>query len=216
MSREIDKRVLKIRDSNDNEKINVFIEEYKPFILNVVSGEKHAYIDIRNDDEFTIGLSAFNEAIEKYDLSRGSFLSYARLIIQSRLRNYWQKENKNSHVELDENVLESSYNEETAKIKMEILLFEQSLREFGLTMDDLVSTAPKHNQTLINLKAIGRRTASDKEIVGYIYQKKKLPVALIAELNNVSKKVIRRSKNQILAIIIIINEDYESILSFLF
>jgi len=40
-----------------------FISEYKPFILKVTSNATGKYIDTRNSDEFSIALSAFNEAM---------------------------------------------------------------------------------------------------------------------------------------------------------
>lgn len=216
MNKYIDLKVIEIRNSNNAEIVSSFIDEYKPFILNVVSDTKKSYIDINNDDEFSIGLLAFDEAIKKYDINKGSFLSYARLVIQSRLKNYWIKENKEKSVELDESIHYGKYSEETSKIKMEILLFEQSLEQFGLSMEDLVDTAPKHKQTLINLKEIGKKAAYNIIVVKYIYDKKKLPITMIAKNQGISKKIIRRSKNQILAIIVLINEEFDNILKFLF
>jgi RNA polymerase sigma factor len=214
MNKNIDKKIIQIRNSNDSDKISCFIEEYKPFILNVVSDTKNAYIDVNNDDEFSIALLAFNEAINKYDISKGSFLSYSRLVIQSRLKNYWTKENKIKTVELDDNIINEKHSEDTSKIKMEILLFEQSLEDFGITIEDLVDTAPIHQATLIQSKEIGKKAEKNSEVVKYIYDKKKLPITMIANNQKISKKIIRRSKNQILAIIIVIHEGFDNIIKF--
>jgi len=45
-----------------------FISDYKPFIIKSVSQIlNNRYIDIENSEEYSVGLIAFNEAIEKYD-----------------------------------------------------------------------------------------------------------------------------------------------------
>ena len=56
--------VLKIQQG-DGVLHNELIEQYKPFVAKTVSGVCKRYIE-ETDDEFSIGLIAFNEAIEKY------------------------------------------------------------------------------------------------------------------------------------------------------
>ncbi len=36
----------------------------------------------------------FYEALEKYNEARGDFLSFARLVIQSRIKDYWAQQNR--------------------------------------------------------------------------------------------------------------------------
>ncbi len=46
------------------------------------------------DEELSIALMAFNEAIDGYDTSKGSFLSFAKLVINRRLIDYLRKKTK--------------------------------------------------------------------------------------------------------------------------
>lgn len=44
------------------------------------------------DDEFSIGMIAFHEAIRGYTKERGAFVNYASMLILSRLNDYRRKE----------------------------------------------------------------------------------------------------------------------------
>jgi RNA polymerase sigma factor len=47
------------------------------------------YIDPKKDDEFSIGLAAFNEAMLTYSAERGSsFLSFAKLVVKRKVIDY--------------------------------------------------------------------------------------------------------------------------------
>jgi len=74
---------------DDKRKRDLFIEAYKPFIAAVVSKICGKYKQYGIDEELSVGLLAFNEAIDKYD-GRGSFLSFAKLVIKSRLYDYFR------------------------------------------------------------------------------------------------------------------------------
>ena len=50
-------------------------------------------LDWNNDDELSIGLIAFNEAINGYNPSLGkSFWNYAQIVIHNRLVDYFRRE----------------------------------------------------------------------------------------------------------------------------
>jgi RNA polymerase sigma factor len=46
------------------------IADYQPFIIKTVSQFMGKYIEIENSEEFSIGLIAFNEAIDCFDESK--------------------------------------------------------------------------------------------------------------------------------------------------
>jgi RNA polymerase sigma factor len=90
--------IQRIKDG-DEELRERFIEDYKPFILGCISRQMNAYVDTQNNEEFSIGLIAFNEAIDRYDRTKGeSFFGFAELVIKSRLISYKRKEMKSSKV----------------------------------------------------------------------------------------------------------------------
>jgi len=57
--------------------------------LKVTSNATGKYIDTRNSDEFSIALSAFNEAIDKFDIEKGyNFFLFSEQVIRRRLIDY--------------------------------------------------------------------------------------------------------------------------------
>ena len=58
-----------------NTDINELIEEYIPFIIKTISKFTNRYVSIENDEEFSIGLFGFYEAIQKYNNDRGPLCS---------------------------------------------------------------------------------------------------------------------------------------------
>ena len=50
------------------------------------------------DDELSIAMFAFHEAILRYSREKGAFLSFAALQIKSRLIDYFRKEKRHSNV----------------------------------------------------------------------------------------------------------------------
>ncbi|MDZ5001680.1 RNA polymerase subunit sigma, partial [Clostridium perfringens] len=83
MLSDINEKVMELK--NDEKKINDFIEEYKPFIIAYCNKSLKRYIDTTNDDEYSIALMAFYEAIKGYNIDKGSFLSYSQRVIKLRL-----------------------------------------------------------------------------------------------------------------------------------
>lgn len=211
MGEELDKKVIDIQVAADKEQMSYLIDDYKPFILKVVTEAKKGYVDLDNDDEFSIALMAFKEAIERYDIKQGNFLSFASLVIRSRLKSYWSSTANKNHFELDEERDKEESFEDSVLLRLEIEAFEKSLEAFGITFDDLIDKVPKHQDTLDKAKEIGRKAAQDEEIIDFLYTKRRLPITLICEKYFISPKVVKRSKLLITSIIILVKEGYGNI-----
>ena len=74
------------------ENLNSLIERHMPFLIRTVSNFTGRYVSIENDEEFSIGLLAFAESVKRYEADRGNFLSFAKLVIESRLKKLCGKE----------------------------------------------------------------------------------------------------------------------------
>src|SRR4051794_25519429 len=159
--RTLEESVLLVQQG-DRTLLNEIIDAYKPFIAKNVSSVCKRYI-YETDDEFSIGLIAFNEAIEKFSPERGSsLLSFSEVIIKRRVIDYLRKQTKNQHVSID--LTYSSLEEESAGMvivnelsfeeykkktdedlrKEEIIQFQALLTSFDLSFSDLVISSPKH------------------------------------------------------------------------
>ena len=86
----------------DNQAADDLIRRYIPFIR--AEGSKFlGRFCTDNDDEYSIAMIAFHEAIMEYSRERGAFLKYAGLLIRSRLTDYARKESRHQgNLSLDE------------------------------------------------------------------------------------------------------------------
>ncbi|MDC1542070.1 methyl-accepting chemotaxis protein [Candidatus Pseudothioglobus singularis] len=91
----LEKLVLSAQNG-DQPTQDYLLERYKPFIATTVSEVCKRYIDAEKDDEFSIGLVAFNEAIFAYSPDKGSsFLSFAKTVIKRRVIDYIRSNSQN-------------------------------------------------------------------------------------------------------------------------
>ncbi|NEY82269.1 RNA polymerase sigma factor SigI [Bacillus sp. 3H-10] len=206
--------------------VDELIESYKPFIAKTVSSVCKRYIN-ESDDEFSIGLIAFNEAIEKYQQEKGSsFLSFADVLIKRRVIDYIRMQSKNensfsfdaSESEEDGTALtplEQKISIEKHKIKTdeemrkeEIIRFQQTIANFGLSFSDLVEQSPKHADARKNAMLIAKALVEHHDLFNALFETKRLPIKGLEELVNVSRKTIERNRKYIIAVAIILNGDF--------
>ncbi|WP_230500449.1 RNA polymerase sigma factor SigI [Sutcliffiella rhizosphaerae] len=204
---------------------NKLIDKYKPFIAKSVSSVCKRYIS-EADDEFSIGLIAFNEAIEKYSKDKGSSLiSFADLIIKRRVIDYIRKESKNTTVTLSEHEVEqddytSNRIEATLSIeefqkqidqeqrREEIKYYQSVLKDFDLSFSDLIECSPKHADARQNAIDVAITLVQNHELKNHLFEKKLLPMKQLESLVDVSRKTIERNRKYIIAVTIILSGDY--------
>ncbi|WP_077211296.1 RNA polymerase sigma factor SigI [Bacillus dakarensis] len=204
---------------------NELISSYKPFIAKSVSSVCKRYIS-ETDDEFSIGLIAFNEAIQKYDSDKGSsLLSFADVLIKRRVIDFIRRQPKNqglsldSRDELEEDSPQSSIEAELSldefqKIKEaeqrreEIIQFSGILKDFGLSFNELIEQSPKHADARKNAMIVAKTLVSDPELQKLLLEKKRLPIKQLEDKVEVSRKTIERNRKYIIAISLIFIGDY--------
>ncbi len=195
------------------------IGQYKSFIRKTVSSVCKRYIH-EQDDEFSIGLLAFDEAIEKYSYKKGaSFLSFAALLIKRDVIDYLRKETRHNLVflkeEQQEEVMEmkaalTEYLKEmeNAERKEEIFHFQEVLKSFRITFQDLVKESPKHRDTRAAMMEVAKIVSAKEELINELFQKKKLPLKQIEDIVQVSRKTLERHRKYIIAMCLIFTNDY--------
>jgi RNA polymerase sigma factor len=206
--------------------LNDIIDSYKPFIAKTVSSVCKRYI-YETDDEFSIGLIAFNEAIEKYSPERGSsLLSFSEVLIKRRVIDYIRKQTKFQHISLD--ITGANYEEESPGNvivnelsldyyhkktdeqlrKEEIIHFQNLLKTFDLSFSDLVENSPKHADARKNAIVAAKMLVENQELRDLLFEKKRLPIKQLEQMVNVSRKTIERNRKYIIAIALILSNDY--------
>lgn len=213
----------------ENEKIiepqatEEFIEKHIPFIISCISKFTGRYVSIENDDEYSIGMMAFVEAIEKYKESRGDFYAFSRLVIESRLKNFFEKENKhikNKSIEdykergtdLVDNLEDHDKDDLNREFTInEIKKLKEEIYDFGFGFEELVNEAPKHKDTREKAIDISEKSSREKDITDFMFVKKRLPIKNMSDRFDVSEKVIRKSKLFIITVIIILFRGYRNL-----
>ena len=108
--REIDENAIKAQ--NDKTLLEKFISEYEPFIMHLSHKIVGSYIS-RSDDQWSVSLLAFNEAVKSYSFEKGSFIPFAEKVIRRRLYDYIRKQsNLSSEVLVNPHAFENNSEEE--------------------------------------------------------------------------------------------------------
>ncbi|MCX7747294.1 MAG: RNA polymerase sigma-I factor [Clostridia bacterium] len=206
-----------------------FIHEYTPFILKVVSQALGKYIDEQNE-EYSIGLSAFNEAIDRFDINRNdNFFNYSERVIKSRIIDYVRKNQKDfntfpfTYFENDENKdFEEKYLRcdedrvfEYIEVKEELEQIHRKLSDFGISLKDLALSAPKHTDSKQLCIRIARILAEDDELYWEFIRKRNIPKTHLSKVVNVNKKTIERNRCFIIAASLILRSNLETMKGYL-
>jgi len=196
-----------------------FISEYRPFILKVTSNALGKYIDTRNNDEFSIAMSAFNEAIDKFDTSKGyNFFLFSEQVIKRRLIDYSRSNRYNKeypfsffddeYVYHDEKFMSRSYiGFEDIEAREDIEEFKNKLKEFGITFLDLVLNVPKHKdsrQLCIKLASI---LAEDEHMYKALMKNKSIPRNELKKKARVHGRTIGNNRKYIIALCLILKSN---------
>jgi RNA polymerase sigma factor len=222
MLSDINEKVMEIK--SDKKKINDFIEDYKPFIIAYCNKSLKRYIDTTNDDEYSIALMAFYEAIKGYNIDKGSFLSYSQRVIKLRLIDYYRRNKKmlmekvieydgdNRDKFINNRSIENYKLEDISYLrKLEIEDLTKELIKYNITFKDLVKASPKWKSTRIKYNKILNYIIKSEEVIEEIIKNNKLPISIIEENVGVPRKTIERSRKYIISVIIILLGDYHYI-----
>ena len=204
--REIDNIVVQVKD--DETALEDFIKSQEGFIIKAASRTSKHYIT-KSDDEWSIALSAFVEAVEKYELEKGSFMAFAELLIRRRLIDWFRINGRNNeviHVEDIENEPDTS--KETEEIKLEILSLEEDLRLYGISFMDLADASPKAQKTSDACRKAINWIIENPVIISQMKENKQLPIKIIENNSGVPRKILERHRKYIIAVVEILAGDY--------
>lgn len=219
----------------DAELRETFISAYRPYIAKVTSRFSKRFIDSARDDEFSIALLAFDEAITHYSSTGGSsFLGFAETVIRRRLIDYVRKEQRHKQsVPLSafdlEDEEESSYNTvetteavaiyeqqlESERRRYEIVAFQEVLTSYGIAFSELADKSPKHKDSREALYEIGSTLARDERMMTLLEMKRQLPIKELLEVCTVSRKTLERNRKFIIAAALIMAGDYPHLQSYI-
>src|SRR5690625_900793 len=195
---------------------DALISDYLPFIKAQVTKIMKRPLDINQDDEYSIAMIAFHEAINGYSKTRGSFLNYAALLIRNRIIDHWRKNNRHNQVIS----LNTPTNDENSTLeelvpgeeyKEEILELSHQMTAFGVSLTDVAENSPKQTRTLSACKSVVAYAREQEEIMEEFLRTKRLPMKKLLEGVDVPRKTIERHRKYIVALLLIYSNGYEII-----
>ena len=209
----------------DNTAADDLIRRYIPFIR-AESSKFLGKFCTDSDDEYSIAMIAFHEAILGYSRERGAFLKYAALLIRSRLTDYTRKESRHQgNLSLDESGeeertlldqvadkrdhYEESHNLEATQ--QEIAELAGVLQQFGVCFADIADHSPKQERTMAACLAAVRYAMEHRELLDELLRTKKLPMAELVSGAGCDRKTLERHRKYVLAMLVIQTNGYEII-----
>ena len=211
---------------DDRQTADDLIREYIPFIRAEAS-KCIQRLCTEQDDEYSIAMIAFHEAITGYERSRGNFLRYAAMLIRSRIIDYSRKEARHrGHLSLDagneedeitladtiadpHDAIEESVGLEATK--QEIAELAAVMARFGVSFSDAADNSPKQERTLEACSMAVRYAAQNKALLNELLASGKLPMTQLAEGSGVERKTLERHRKYILVMLLIQTNGYEII-----
>ncbi|AJA49879.1 RNA polymerase sigma factor SigI [Clostridium pasteurianum DSM 525 = ATCC 6013] len=226
LKRSLEDRVEKAKI--DQKELNKLIEVYKPFIANILYKKKGKFLQYGCDDELTIGMMAFKEAVEAYDKKKGKFLSFAKHVISLRSIDHYRKNEKmkdkiwlpivtqsddksENSVMDDESIKKYEYEKENELRRLEISEYKKELKKWDIEFADLLRTCPKQDRLKKVYKEIAQFIIMDSKILNRLIITKRLPIKEIQGNMLIHRKKIERGRLYIIALVIALKGDYDLI-----
>ena len=207
----------------DPEAADRLINQYMGFIR--AEAKKLSFGD--GEDELSIAMFAFYEAVLGYERSRGSFLKFASKVIRSRLIDYHRAESRHrGHGSLNErasedgaellellpdtrNDIEELNTREAAQSEIEE--YAQALAAFGITFSDVAENCPKQERTLAACMDALNYARRQPELLAAVEKSGKLPMTELASGAGVERKTLERHRKYLVAMLIAFTNGFEII-----
>lgn len=205
---------------------NAFIIQNEKFIITCANRFTKRFIT-KSDDEWSIALIAFSNAMDSYDAEKGSFQSYARLLIERRLTDYIRSQARFAGEQSTEpyvfegNVDEDSDNSayqlhivratstsDENPIRDEIIALNEILSGYGITFMELTSCSPKASKTKNACLLAIYHIKKNPQLIEKMRETKLFPIKIITENTKIPRKILERHRKYIITAVEILCNDF--------
>jgi len=213
--------------------VKSLIEDFMPF-LNARVARYTAHLGVAfSDDALSISMMALHEAVLKYDTVKGHFFPFADRVVRARLIDHIRKVSKQETNTISLSVEDDyennpgaaminiaslrSYDEQQRRARLveEIEQFKSELASWGLTMDALTKSSPKHKALRKTYNEILSTVINSPDIIQTINIKRYFPIKAISKNTGLPQKKLERARTYILAALIIKAGDYDLLSEFI-
>lgn len=227
--------VLKIEQArNSEDSFALLVEEYQSRILAWSSRVVNHFVST-SDDEWSVALIAFHEAVQSYDDSKGDFAAFCRMIIGRRLTDYLRREYRHvGEVSVEPVILAGGHTQDEDEegyglaggeasavplaadefwpgkysVADEIEAVQDHLREYGFSFFDVAEASPKSRKTKVACVKAVAALLTTPELLRFLKESRALPMKALVEKSGVKKKILERHRRYIITAVVILNGEY--------
>ncbi len=222
---------------SDEKAFENLVRENKNFIKKVAYNTVHRFVT-ESDDEWSVALLAFHEAVRHYDVGKGEFAAFSGMVIKRRLMDYMTSENRHgAEMTVEPGILAGDRDDledltalqsetlkgarrqaerlggdyaspESSPVKDEIDAMQQVLSGYGFSFFDLAESSPKAEKTKKMCGQIIGFLSGDPVLMRKMRSTGTLPVKEILEKIKVPRKITERHRKYIIASAEILGGDY--------
>ena len=235
---DLQERVLAAK--KDDTCFTQLVEEHRAWILSCASKAAGCFVT-DSDDEWSVALMAFSEAVQSYDPQKGSFRSLASVVIRRRVTDYLRSEGRHSaeivvmpgvfdgeleeedatgvNLHVRQRVAEDSmtvaFDDSVSRAREEIAEMQDILREYGFSFFDLAECSPKAEKTKRSCAQAIRTMIASAILMAKMRLKRLLPIRELSEQSGVVRKILDRHRRYIIAGSEILDGDFPILASYL-
>lgn len=202
------------------------VRQYLPFIRSEAAKNLRRAVN-DSDDEFSIAMIAFHEAVLAYQRIRGAFLPFAAKAIRNRIIDFQRSELRHrGQLSLDQpgdeddrtlaetmDVGDDPIGEHTERTgtRQELAHFAMELSRFGLSLTDIADNCPRQDRTLAACHRALRYARENPELLEQTVTTGKLPITTLAVNANVERKTLERHRKYMMAVLLAYTNGFEII-----
>ena len=222
----------------DREIFDRLAEEEKRFIRKQAYYAAGHFVS-ESDEEWSVALLAFYEAVQAYEESKGNFHSFAAMVIRRRILDHMKKERRRAReIPVGGDTLDSDIDEENVSamdyeiseraaersrgngpeqtlVQLEIEALGQELNRYGFSFFDLPDCSPKAGKTRVACRKAIRAMLEHPILVQKLEDRRSLPMRDLMEYSGVSKKILDRHRRYIITCALILTGEYPEISEYL-
>ncbi|MBR1629073.1 MAG: RNA polymerase subunit sigma [Lachnospiraceae bacterium] len=171
-----------------------------------------------SDDEWSIALIAFYEAVRSYDEAKGPFKGFASMVIRRRLMDYFDSQSRHQaevpanpysfdgQIESDQAtaldieisksnaLVDESMNPGSSSLEDEIEEIRQVIAPYGFDLYEVGGCSPKALKTKRACASVIKVLSVSDELFAIMRKKRNLPFMKLLDIPGVNKKLLERHR----------------------
>lgn len=224
---------LALAARSDQRAFAELVDTHRHWMVRVVAQTTGRFVT-ESDDEWSIALMAFHEAVQSYDESKGSFRTLAGVVIKRRVLDYLRSESRHrdeiavspsafegemeedgptvTEVQVQKQVAHASMDADerdlSERTRAEIEEMQAILKEYGFSFFDLAESSPKTEKTKKSCRQAVRCLIASVLLMAKMRLSHLLPIRELSDLSGVVKKILDRHRRYIIAAAEILDGDF--------